>query len=306
MTPRPLVHVFGHIHPSALKRLAEAADILTDADPFPSACDGIVVRTKSITAGDIAACPSLKVIGKHGVGTDAIDVAAARERGIPVFTTPGANAESVADLAVGFALSLVRNVHEITLALKQGRAVEGAMRVGWELGELRAGIFGFGAVGQAVAKRLRDGFGADVAAFDPGIADDAWPRDIERVPDLSTLAKQSRLLFVHVPLVAATRHSIDADLLRSMPAGSFLVNCARGGVVDEGALADAIRSCHIAGAACDVFQTEPPEVDNPLLGLPGFLATPHLGASTHRGLERVGIMIVEKVLAEIARSRAAA
>lgn len=300
MSRRPLVHILGNIHPEAVALLERHADLLTDADPFPSACDGVVVRTRRITGEEIAACPNLKVIGKHGVGVDAIDVEAAAERGIAVESTPGANAQSVADLAIGFALALIRNILPITLALREGRAIDPAQRIGWDLGELPAGIVGFGAVGQAVAKRLVGGFGARAMAYSPRLTDARLPEGVTRAASLAALLAQSRIVFLHLPLSAATRGIIDAEALASMPRGAYLVNCARGGVVDETALAEALASGHLAGAASDVFAVEPPLASNPLLRQPGFLALPHLGASTNGGLERVGTEIAQKVLRVLA------
>ncbi|NDW03171.1 NAD(P)-dependent oxidoreductase [Jiella pacifica] len=300
MNRRPIVHVLGNIHPSAIALLQREADLLTEADPFPSACDGIVVRTRKITGAEIAACPNLKVIGKHGVGVDAIDVAAATAAGIAVESTPGANAESVADLAVGFALALIRNVVPITLALRDGRAVEPHLKIGWDLGELPAGIVGYGAVGRAVGRRLVGGFGTPTIAYSPGRTGSRPDAGIDFAPSLAALLGQSRIVFLHMPLTSATRGIIDAAALASLPRGSYLVNCARGGIVDEAALAEALSSGHLAGAASDVFAVEPPTADNPLFREPHFLAMPHLGASTNGGLERVGTEIAQKVLAVIA------
>ena len=300
MNRRPVVHVLGTIHPNALAILGRDADILTDADPFPSACDGIVVRTRPITGAEIAACPNLKVIGKHGVGVDAIDVAAAAAAGIAVESTPGANAESVADLAIGFALALIRNILPVTLALRAGDPLPGDLRIGWDLGELPAGIVGFGAVGRAVARRLVGGFGTPTRAFSPGLTDARLMPGVARASSLDALLAESRIVFLHLPLQPSTRGIIDADALAAMPKGAYLVNCARGGIVDEAALVEALASGHLAGAASDVFAVEPPSPDHPLLKQRNFLALPHLGASTNGGLERVGSEIVRKVLGVIA------
>ena len=300
MKRRPVVHVLGNIHPNATALLQHEADLLTDVDPFPSDCDGIVVRTRAITGAEMVACRNLKVIGKHGAGVDAIDVAAATAAGIVVHSTPGANAESVADLAVGFALALIRNVMPITMALREGRAVDSALRIGWDLSELRAGIVGYGAVGQALARRLVSGFGASTTAYSPGRTSAQPESGVEFASSLAALLAESRIVFLHMPLNPATRGVIDAAALASMPKGSYLVNCARGGVVDEAALAGALASGHLAGAASDVFAVEPPLPDNPLFRQPNFLAMPHLGASTNGGLERVGTEIARKVLDAIA------
>ena len=240
------------------------------------------------------------MIGKHGAGTDNIDVEAARAAGVAVLSTPGLNAESVADLAVGFALSLVRDICGHTAALRAGAPRTGDDRIGHELSELPCGIFGLGAIGSAVARRLRLGFGCEVSAFDIATTDIASSEGVVRSRSLGELLAASRLVFVHVPLNESSRTALDEPMLRTMPRGSFLVNCARGGIVDEASLARCLADGHLAGAASDVFATEPPPADHPLLGCPRFLATPHLGAATHRGLERVGLAIAHKVLDALA------
>ncbi len=306
MTQRPVVHVLEPIHPSALEKLGESADILGPDDPFPSECDAVIVRARRLRAEEIAACPGLRVIGKHGAGLDAIDVTAAEARGIAVLSTPGANAESVADLAVGFSLALLRNIHGATLALKAGHQLDPSDRRGWDLSEIEIGIFGLGAIGRATAARMINGFGASVQAFDPGLAETDWPRGVARVTSLETLLQSSRLLMIHAPLVPGTRNAIDARALDLMPKGAFLVNCARGGIVHEPALAAALKSDRIAGAATDVFAEEPPAPDNPLLSCPNLLATPHLGGATNGALLRVGRSIVDQVLDRLSMSSAAA
>ena len=303
MTRRPLVHVLEHIHPLALERLAQEADIITAEAPFPSGCDAVIVRAREITADAIAACPNLKVIGKHGAGLDAIDLAAADDKGVAVLSTPGVNAQSVADLAIGFALALLRNIHTATLAMKANRPLSTDQKQGYEVSELQIGIFGIGATGRATARRLVGGFGARVQAFDPGIPEETWPKDIARTAALADLLKTSQLLFLHAPLLPSTRHCIDAAALHSMPKGAYIVNCARGGIVDEAALAAALASGHIAGAAADVFEREPPAPDNPLLASAGFLATPHIGATTSEALRRMGLSIVEQVLDHLRAGR---
>ncbi|ETX12895.1 hypothetical protein OCH239_15480 [Roseivivax halodurans JCM 10272] len=299
MTLRPTVHVLEPIHPTAMERLAEGANILGPEAPFPSKCDAVIVRARKITAADVAACPRLRVIGKHGAGLDAIDVAAAEARGIAVLSTPGANADSVADLAVGFSLALLRNIHGATLALKAGKTLERHERQGWDLNEIEIGIFGLGSIGRATAARMINGFGASVRAFDPGLPEASWPQGVTRAASLEDLLQSSRLLIIHAPLVPDTRNAIDAYALDMMPEGAFLVNCARGGIVDEPALAAALKSGRIAGAATDVFAEEPPAADNPLLACPNLLATPHLGGATNGALLRVGRSIVDQVIAQL-------
>ena len=299
MNRKPKVHVLEDIHAEAMSALEEHAEVMTADEPFPSKCDAVIVRARRVMADEMRASSTLKVIGKHGAGTDNIDLEAARHHGIRVVSTPGANAESVADLAVGFALALIRRIHQNTLALQSGEPYDASLSTGFEISELSVGIAGLGAIGQAVARRLNRGFGCSVSGYDPGLAPNAWPDQVGRHASLDELVAVSNLVFVHMPLLETTRNVFDERLIGTFPPGSFLVNCSRGGIVDEDALAAALFSGHLAGAASDVFATEPPACDNPLLLTPNFLATPHIGASTNAGLRRVGLTVVASVLREL-------
>lgn len=297
---RLTVHVLEPIHEEALARLRAKVDLVTAEDAsvkqWHETADAIIVRNHAVDESDIRRASRLKVIGKHGAGTDTIDTETAASLGIPVVSTPGVNAESVADLALAMALSLARDLMGHTLALQKGEPLTGKRRVGYEVAELPAGIIGLGAIGKAVAARLQLGFGAEVTAYDPGIPADAWPEGIKRAETLGELLATTRLLFLHVGLNEKTRNMIGAEELAMLPENAFLVNCARGGVVDEAALAEALSRGRLAGAASDVFVEEPPSSDLPLLQQPGFLATPHIGASTQEGLRRTGHEVVSKVL----------
>lgn len=298
-----IVHVLEPIHEEAIESLREKVQVVTwqekNVEHWHDRADAIIVRSHPVSAGDIAKAGKLKVIGKHGAGTDTIDVTAAGGKGIDVVSTPGVNAASVADLALAMALSLTRNLMGHTLALQRGTPLTGPQRVGWEVSELPAGIIGLGAIGRAVARRLQGGFGVSVTAYDPGIPEDAWPEGIRRATSLGELLSSSRLLFLHVGLNDATRDMIGSEELAALPEGAFLINCARGGVVSEAALAEALASGHLGGAASDVFEQEPPSPDLPLLQQPGFIATPHIGGSTREGLRRTGLEVVGKVLAAL-------
>ena len=229
-------------------------------------------------------------------GLDNIDVAACEAAGLAVRSTPGVNADSVADLALTMALALSRRLVQHTDALRAGEAQRGPQHRGYEVGEMEAGIVGLGAIGSRVARRLIGGFGAPVAAFDPYL--ERWPEGVRRVESLDALLAESRVVFLHVPLDDETRHLIDADRIARMRPGAFLVNCARGGIVDEAALAAALHDGRLAGAASDVFEAEP-SFQSPLLAAPNFVATPHAGAQTHRALLNVGTAVVDKVLAAL-------
>lgn len=299
----PTICVLEPIHADALSELRERARVLAPEDKaldrWVREADAIIVRNHTISGSDIRQAQKLKVIGKHGAGTDTIDTAEAGRLGIPVVSTPGVNAASVADLAVGMAMSLARNLTGHTAALRAGKPLTARQRIGFEMSELPAGIIGLGAIGRAVAERLRSGFGVTVSAFDPWVAQADWPKSVRRVETLDSLLDGTRQLFLHVGLSDATRGLIGDKELAALPPESFVINCARGGVVNETALANALASGRLAGAASDVFEQEPPSPDLPLLQQPNFIATPHIGASTEAGLRRTGMEVVRKVFEQL-------
>lgn len=295
-----VIWVTEHIHPDAIALLAAGAEVLGPG-PIPEARRGdvtaLVVRAHPVDESLLASLPMLKVIGKHGAGTDNIDMDAAGQRNLQVFRAEGANAESVADLAVLFAMLLLRSPDLHDQALKHGRPARGDIPGGFEVSERKIGILGMGAIGRAVASRLIGGFSANVSGYDPALPQNMWPSSVRRNDDVSTLLKETDLLFLHLPLLPETRNLIGRSELSSLRPGAVIVNCARGGIVDENALADALASGQIAAAASDVFEAEPPAPDNPLLAGSGrFIGTPHIGASTNAGLRRTGMIIGQKVL----------
>ncbi|MCF3933829.1 NAD(P)-binding domain-containing protein [Acuticoccus sp. M5D2P5] len=300
-TRRPVVCVLDEIHPAVYDYLAERADLRRpkDAANWREEADGLIVRGTRISADDLKAAKRLKVVGKHGAGVDNIDADAAAALGIEVRHTPGVNAPSVADLAIGMALALLRGLERQTTALRNGILLPPAERTGFELAELTAGIVGLGNVGRATAQRLVGGFGSTVVGYDPYLAPDAWPQRVRPVATIDELIAESGIIFLHMPLTDETRNMFDREAIARMNEGSFLVNLARGGTVDEAALAEALVSGHLRGAASDVFVSEP-KYESPLLSIDGFIATPHMGAQTEASLRRVGTAIADKVLACLA------
>lgn len=288
------------IHDDALAFLRTRATVLGPGD-LPDdqrqAVEAVIVRGRRVDEHFLETLPKLKVIGKHGAGLDNIDQAEAAKRGIIVMRAEGANAESVADLAIGLSLTLLRqtDVHDDVLhARLSPKHKPGA---GYELSERKAGIIGVGAVGSRVAKRLIHGFGVHTAGYDPYLAQANWPTGLVRCGSLADLLKQTDLLFLHVPLTDETRHMIDSKTLSWMPKGGFLVNCARGGIVDETALLGALTSGQLCGAATDVFADEPVSLEHALLTAPvRLIATPHIGAATEAALKRTGLNIAQKVV----------
>lgn len=296
------VFVLDPISPRALARLGSA--VVDWRDPavarWPEKADAVITRTSPVGAAEIERARHLKVIGKHGVGVDNIAVAAARARGIPVVNTPGANGDAVAELVLGLALAASRHIVAGDRMLRRGNLAT-PFPNGRELTGRRLGIIGFGEVGRRVAALFARALRMPVMAYDPAVSAEAMRAGGARpAASFEALLAESDVLSLHVPLTAATRGLIGLRELALMPEGSILINTARGGVVDEAALAEALRRGRPEAAASDVFAAEPPPPDHPLLRLPNFIATPHLGAATEEALDRVGFLVVEQVLEVLA------
>jgi len=259
--------------------------------------DGLIVRSATkVTREVIEAARELKAIGRAGIGLDNIDLEAARERGIKVLNTPGATTISVAELTLGHMLALARHIPQATASLKAGKW-EKKRFMGTELYGKTLGIIGIGKIGREVAKRA-SAFGMDLVAYDPYVRE-AEVRDLGlKLLPLEDLLQYSDYITIHVPLTSETEHLLGEREFAMMKDGVRLINCARGGVVDEGALYDALVSGKVAGAALDVFEEEPPK-ENPLLKLDNVIATPHLGASAREGQVRSGVEIAEKMIAAL-------
>ena len=249
--------------------------------------DALVVRSATkVTAPLIAAAPHLRVIARAGTGVDNVDIAAASARGIVVMNAPGANSISVAELAVALILSLARHVPAADAAMKQGKW-EKKKFLGEEIRDKTLGLAGLGRIGQEVARRAAV-FGMRIIAHDPFISEQvAADLGVELV-SLDELFTRADYLSLHMPSNEKTRHLVNADRLARARKGIRIVNTARGDLIDEQALADAIEAGQVAGAALDVFQTEPPP-DPRLQQLPQVVATPHIAASTREGQELVGV-----------------
>jgi len=268
----------------------KGADLLAALDD----ADGLVVRSETrVTAEVLDAAPRLRVIGRAGVGVDNIDVKAATERGIVVMNAPDGNTMTTAEHTMAMLLALARRVPGGDASLRAGRW-ERKKFVGVELRGKTLGVVGLGRIGRVVASRAA-GFEMRVVAFDPFVAPEQLrDQEIELLP-LEEVCAQADFLTVHAPLTPETRGIIGARELSLMKEGVRVVNCARGGLVDEAALGEAIRSGRVAGAALDVFEQEPPPADHPLLGLEEVVVTPHLGASTREAQEGVAVIVAEQM-----------
>jgi D-3-phosphoglycerate dehydrogenase len=260
---------------------------------------GLIVRSATKVRGEILErAKELRVVGRAGVGVDNIDLAAATERGVAVLNAPAGNTVSAAELTMALILSMVRKVAAADASMRTGAWARSQFK-GAELRGRTLGLVGAGRIGGEVAKRCRS-FGMKVVAFDPYLTDDrATELHAERT-ELAELLSRADVLSLHVPLTDVTRNMINVDSLASMKKGSFLVNVARGGVVDEAALADALESGHLAGAALDVYENEPLEKDSKLRNAPNLVLTPHLGASTTEAQELVATEISDAVRGALA------
>jgi D-3-phosphoglycerate dehydrogenase len=256
--------------------------------------DAIIVRQGAVTAAVMDAAPSLRVIVKHGVGCDNIEVAAATARGIPVLIARGANSQSVAELAFGLMFTVARQTAALTARMRAGQW-DKATHTGTELFGRSLGIVGLGDIGRILAGLVAP-LRMPVRVFDPFLpAAAALPEGAERAASLDALLAASDVVSLHCPLSAATRHMIGAPQLAAMRPGAFLINTARGGLVDADALAVALRDGPIAGAALDVFAPEPPDFSHPIFALPNLVATPHAGASTQAAKDRSGLLALHHI-----------
>ncbi len=255
--------------------------------------DAILVRSATkVDAEVIAAAPVLKVIARAGVGLDNIDVKAATAAGVMVVNAPTSNIISAAELTVGHILSLARHIPAAHAALAQGEWKRSAY-TGVELYEKTVGIIGLGRIGALIAARLQ-AFGTEVIAYDPYItAARAQQLGVQTV-SLDELLERSDFITIHMPKTPETTGMIGAEQLARMKRTAYVVNVARGGLIDEDALHDALVNHTIAGAAVDVFVSEPPH-ESPLLGLPNIVVTPHLGASTDEAQEKAGVSVAKSV-----------
>ncbi len=255
--------------------------------------DGFIAGLDAVNREAIEAADRLKVIARYGVGVDNVDLVAARQHGIAVTNTPGANAPAVAELAVGLFLSLARRIPWVTGETRAGQwpRIQGVSLEGKTIG-----LLGFGAVGKCVAERLQ-GFHARVIAYDP-IPDEARARQLGvTLLTQEEVVRKADFLSLHLPLLPETNSMVNRAFLDEMKPGSFLVNTARGELLDENAVLEALRSGHLRGLALDVFPQEPPDPGNPLLALPQVILTPHIGSHTDGATNAMGWMAVRDCLA---------
>ena len=261
--------------------------------------DALAVRSETKVTGDILAqAAKLKIIGRAGVGVDNIDVEAATNRGILVVNSPEGNTLAAAELTVAMLLALARNIPQADATMRAGRW-DRKKFMGSEIYGKTLGVIGLGKIGREVVRRLQS-FGMSVIGNDPYLTPEQADSLGIKLVDLDTLYKESDYISVHTPKTKETTGMINAEKLALMKPTVRLINCARGGIIDESALADAAKNGRIGGAAVDVFTTEPAPADNPLLGIPNIITTPHLGASTEEAQVNVAIDIAEQIVEVLA------
>ncbi len=295
----------------AVAQLAAKHEVLYDAtlvDDAPrllaeaAKADAIVVRNRTQVRGALLeALRRCKVVGRLGVGLDNIDVAACEQRGMRVIPAAGANALSVAEYVVGTAMLLLRGAYQSSAAVAAGQWPRTALSSGREIAGKTLGLIGFGSIGQLTASLAR-ALGMTVIAFDAMMDEDhpAFAAVGARCTGLDEVIRSADVLSLHVPLVESTRGLFDAARIASMKPGAVLINTARGGILDEVAVAAALKSGQLGGAAIDVFGTEPLPAAPHFQGCPNLLLTPHVAGLTAEANERVSSLIASKVLEALA------
>jgi D-3-phosphoglycerate dehydrogenase len=253
--------------------------------------DGAVVGVVPLTARVLEASPRLKVVSMHGVGVDHIDLQAAARCGVVIANCPGTNSQAVADLAIGLMIAVARQIPYTDQALRNG---EWGRYSGNELWNKTLGLIGYGHIGNGVARRAI-GFEMEVLVYDPYIQPEQVGLSGVRLTNLEEVIASADFLSLHAALTDETRNMISEAKLRAMKPAAYLINTARGGLVDEAALFKALSEKWIAGAALDVFVEEPP-LGSPLMGLNNLVLTPHIGAHTQEAIERMGIIAAQNVV----------
>lgn len=287
-----------YIHPDARAMLAARAELIDDWARIGEV-NGILNRNFNIDAALLERCPDLKVIGIHGTGTDGVDLAAARARGVAVVNTPGQNAGAVAELIVLLALEAARKAYLADRAIQAGTPYPtGAQALrGAELCGKTLGLVGCGDIALRAAKILRQGFGMRVIGWSRSLTPEkAAALEMGFCQSIAEVFAGADVVNIGLALNEETRGIIGAKELAAAKPGCLLINTARGALIDENALYAALQSGPLGAAACDVLTQEPPTRENPLTALPNFFATPHIGANTEEALRRVGCMTAQQML----------
>jgi len=302
-TLSPAAHrILGRIAPIEVAVSADERTLLR----MTEGTVGLIVRGDATLSGRvIEAAPSLRVIGRTGIGYDNVDVNAATSRGIPVVITPGSNSVAVAEATMATILALVKNVIALDGAIRSGDwGARNTMRIG-DLAQATLGLVGFGRISREVARRAR-AFDMTVLAYDPFVAPESAAEAGAVLPDLDELLARSDLVSLHLALTPDTRGLIDRRRLSAMKPGAFLINFGRGGLFESlDGLYDALASGHLGGLGVDVYPTEPPDVSHPIFSHPRVVFSPHVGGLSARAVEETAIMMSETMVAILEGARPA-
>jgi len=289
------IFILDSIHSAGVEYAAKHFEVVRWDDPrvknWPEEADGVMVRGSKIRAEDLARAKKVKIISKQGVGYDNIDVAAAKQHGIPVVRTPGVNKEAVAELALGLAIAVGRRIVELDRRVRSQEKLDRTKILGVEMWGKTVGIVGVGNIGSRVAHKWRSAFECKVVGYDPH-----RKLSIPQAPTLEELLEKADLVSLHVPLNEETKYLIGKRELALMKPTAILVNTCRGGVVDEAALYAALKAGKLFGAGIDVWEVETPRVDSRLLELPNVVCTPHAAGGTEETQIRSALKVAEQAV----------
>ncbi|MBI3370760.1 MAG: hydroxyacid dehydrogenase [Betaproteobacteria bacterium] len=290
------IYILDAFHAAGVDYAAKRFETVRWNDPrvgnWHEEADAVMVRMTPIVSADIARAKKLRIICKQGVGYDSIDIAAAKQRGIVVCRTPGVNSDAVAELALALGLCAARRVAEFDRRIRAGQKVARPDFLAVETEGKTVGVVGVSNIGSRVARKWASAFNARVIGYDPYIS--SAPCELK--PSLDQVLRESDLLTLHVPLTDETRRMIGTREIALMKRSAVLVNTCRGGVVDEAALYEAMKTGHLFGAGLDVWDVEPPPRDHPLLTLPNVIATPHVAGNTFETQERSALRVARQVV----------
>jgi D-3-phosphoglycerate dehydrogenase len=295
------VLVADSINEKGIENLKEVAEVVVDTSITPEELantiheyNGIIVRSRTkLTADIIKKADNMKIIARAGVGVDNIDLDAATEKGIMVVNSPESTSVTVAEHTMGLILSMARKISIADKSVKEGKW-EKKNFMGVELRNKTLGVIGMGRIGSQVVNRCK-AFGMDAMAYDPYLPEEVAKQMGVDLTDLDTVLKNSDFITIHVPLTPETKHSISTEQFEIMKDGAFIVNCARGGIIDEDALYDALVNNKIGGAALDVYEEEPPK-DSKLFELDNIVLTPHIAASTKEAQRDAAIIVADEII----------
>lgn len=292
------VFLSEYIHPDAVALLKESCMVVTDFDQIEK-IDAIILRNITITREMMLRATILKVIGKHGVGCNTIDLVAAKELGKTVLFTPTTNINSVAEMIVGLIIDLYRHISVANQGVRNNeyKTIAPQSLIGNEITGKTVALVGFGNVNKKVAAILKNGFGVELVTYDPYVSSEVTNQlGIKKGASLEDAIKDADIVTVSVPFVESTKNLIAGKIFDCFKPSAILINTARGGIVNEDDLYAALVAKKLKAAACDVFLHEPPTTENKLLALRNFCATPHIGGSTEESLYRTGVEVVQETI----------